>query len=141
QLEDILKKMLATEKLKPSLTEVPLLEGLEGLKAMQALEDLGIRSTPLNTPSEEEDGACAQEVYIQYGSGARNCSQEWMNTLDRIRSNYLRRSFEAEERFESRNMQITEFSLEKLPLVVSEFRRVLTLIRENSTKEEVNDIR
>jgi len=140
RLEELLKAMLASEKLKPLFGEVPVIEGLEELKA--AHDGSSLEGNPSNASGTAGLASeCALEIYIGFAVGARSCALELENNLRLIEDNYFRRIGEAQERFENRNNKITGFGLEKLPLVVNQFRRILTLIRENSSQEEVAEIR
>jgi len=141
QLEETLRRMLLDEKLKPSFPEIPVIEGLEELRATQNEVPDGEPNLFTSSQASSGDGICAHEIYMQFGSGARSCTQELAYTSGIIESNYIRRSFEAEERFDDRNLQIIDFSLDKLPKVVTKFRRILTSIRESSTTDEVEEIR
>lgn len=141
QLEELLERLLKTEKLDLSRLEMPELDGFEQLKKKHEEGYNFEGDNPVVLASNPGDGSCAQEVYIEYGSGARSCGLTLMLDLQAIEDNYLRRSFEAEERFENRNQQILDSGLEEIPVAVEKIRKVLTLIKETRTDEEIQEIR
>lgn len=132
-LEATLKQLLEAEKEKLLLIDIPELAEWNAPDGKPSdKDDAEISFT------EGEDSDCALEVYNLYGSGARSCGLDRQDALEMIESNYLSRSFEAEERFEERNEWV---DLDQLPLVVNQFRKVLATVKEAVTPEEVVQIR
>lgn len=140
QLEQILQKLWQHLNADLPFTRVPVVEGLEELKTAVDRNDHKIVG-PAVLVQREDDNACAQAVYMQYGAGARACGLELNESLNLIQSNYIRRMFEAEARFLERKELLFAFELEQLPVAVEKFREVLTAIRQTSTDGEVKDIR
>lgn len=142
QLELVLKRILDEFQSDLSLMEVPEVDGVEELKlALQDAETAKRSQELVQTTQSGEDEGCALEVYTQYGSGARTCALDYNQALEMLENNYLRRLFEAELRFEERNRQLSAFELEQLPVVVEQFRTLLTAIRKRGSKDEIHEIR
>ena len=140
QLEQILQRLWEQLDFNLPFTPVPVVEGLEELKA--AVESGGeVMGRSVLLAHEGEDDSCAQAVFMQYGSGARACGLDFTQSLEIIESNYLRRMYEAEMRLEERNELLLAFELEQLPVAVEKFREVLTAIRKTGADGEVRDIR
>jgi hypothetical protein len=140
QLEQLLKELLEKHQSDLSLLEVPVVEGLEELRT--AVGSLSQKTSRMAAPGDNRvDDSCAQAIFLQYGSGARACGLDLNLALETIESNYLRRMYEAELRLEERNELLMAFELERLPVVVENFRKVLTAIRNTGTADEVEEIR
>lgn len=140
QLEQILQKLREQLVINHPFPDVPVIEGLEELKAASERDGSKFQRPGLMS-NEGADDSCAQLVFMQYGSGARGCGVELNLILDAIESNYVRRMYEAGLRFEERNEMLVAFQLEQLPIAAERFREVLTAIRKTGTDGEVKDIR